>query len=159
MVIKSFLREIWGVAFFGAAKASNQWNFFRKNHIFRQFTKVFSLESFPLYGTNTSLIRTIILVSRLWSLSNTIWTVVTSWSVPYSEKLSREIKLSRISKCYGYLWNFSPQNLGAWHYLAAPVSNSRKFSPWKSYFLPIHKIFFSWKFPTVQIEKFDCRWK
>ena len=65
-------------------------SFFRKNRIFRQFTKVFSLESFPLYGTNTSLIRTIILVSRLWSLSIMIWTVVTSWSIPYSGKLSRE---------------------------------------------------------------------
>ena len=40
---ESFLRKIWGVASFGAAKASNPQKF--------SPSKVFSLESFLLYGT------------------------------------------------------------------------------------------------------------
>ena len=47
---ESFLCEIWGMAFFGAAKASNSQKFIHENCIFHQFAKIFSLESFPLYG-------------------------------------------------------------------------------------------------------------
>ena len=47
---KSFLHEIWGVAFFGAAKVSNLQKFSPRNRIFHQFANVFFLESFPLYG-------------------------------------------------------------------------------------------------------------
>ena len=47
---KVFSTKFWGVASFGTAKASNPWNFSLRNHLFRQFTEVFSLESFPLYS-------------------------------------------------------------------------------------------------------------
>ena len=45
---ESFLREIGGVASFGSDTIHE--SFLHKNLIFCQFSKVFSLESFPLYG-------------------------------------------------------------------------------------------------------------
>ena len=48
---ESFLREIWGVVSFSAAKASNSRKFSPQKSYFHQIAKVFSLESFPLYGT------------------------------------------------------------------------------------------------------------
>ena len=47
---ESFLREIWGVVSFGVAKASNPRKFSLQKSNYYQFAKVFSLESFPLYG-------------------------------------------------------------------------------------------------------------
>ena len=44
---KSFLRKIQRRSIFGTAKASNH-----ESRTFHQFAKVFSLESFPLYGMN-----------------------------------------------------------------------------------------------------------
>ena len=49
---ESFLHEIWGVASFGTAKASNPRKFSPRKSYFHQFAKVFSLESFPLYGNS-----------------------------------------------------------------------------------------------------------
>ena len=49
---ESFLHDIWGVASFGAGKASNPQKFSPRKSYFHQFAKVFSLESFPLYGTS-----------------------------------------------------------------------------------------------------------
>ena len=46
---ESFLCKIGGMVSFGTAKASNLRKFSQRNHIFHQFAKVFSLESFPLY--------------------------------------------------------------------------------------------------------------
>ena len=43
LFVKVFFTIFGGVASFGVVKASNPWN--------RQFAKVFSLESFPLYST------------------------------------------------------------------------------------------------------------
>ena len=40
------------VASFGAAKRAIRESFLRKNRFFHQFAKVFSLESFPLYGSS-----------------------------------------------------------------------------------------------------------
>ena len=51
-VHESFLREIWGVASFGVAKTSNPRKFYPQKSYFHQFAKVFSLESFPLYGNS-----------------------------------------------------------------------------------------------------------
>ena len=48
---KFSLQNLWGVASFGAAKASIRESFLRKKSYFHQFVKVFSLESFLLYGT------------------------------------------------------------------------------------------------------------
>ena len=52
---ESFLREIWGVVSFGSAKASNLQKFSLQKSYFHQFAKVFSLESFPLYGSSCTL--------------------------------------------------------------------------------------------------------
>ena len=46
--------EIWGVASFGMAKVSNPRKFSPRKLYFHQFTKVFSLESFPLYDIQHS---------------------------------------------------------------------------------------------------------
>ena len=51
---ESFLCEIWGVASFGVAKASNPWKFSSQRSYFHQFAKVFSLESLPLYGNGSA---------------------------------------------------------------------------------------------------------
>ena len=48
---KFSLQNLWGVASFGAAKASICESFLRKKLYFHQFVKVFSLESFLLYST------------------------------------------------------------------------------------------------------------
>ena len=48
---KSFLCKIWGVAFFGAAKVSHPRKFSQRKSYFHQFTKIFSLENFLLYGS------------------------------------------------------------------------------------------------------------
>ena len=48
---KVFSMKFGGVVFFGTAKASNPQKFSRRKSIFHQSVKVFSLESFPLYGT------------------------------------------------------------------------------------------------------------
>ena len=50
--MRKFLCEIWGVASFGTAKASNLRKFSPRKSYFNQFAKVFSLESFPLYGNS-----------------------------------------------------------------------------------------------------------
>ena len=52
---ENFLRKFGDMVSFGVVKVSNPCKFFfffffRKNRIFYQFAKVFSLESFPLYG-------------------------------------------------------------------------------------------------------------
>lgn len=58
--------------------------------------------------------------------------------IPYSEKLSRQKTFTILRFC-GFLQNFSLQNLGGWHPLAAPASNLffflRKF-PAVLYFKP-----------------------
>jgi len=48
--MKVFSMIFGGVASFGAAKVTIHESFLRKNRIFHQFAKVFSLKSFPLYG-------------------------------------------------------------------------------------------------------------
>ena len=48
-ICESFLRKI-GVVSFSTARASNPQKFSPRKLYFHQFTKVFSLESFPLYG-------------------------------------------------------------------------------------------------------------
>ena len=57
-----FLREIWGrgVLWCGTSKQSAK-SFLHENHIFHQFAKVFSLQSFPLCG----------MVVRAWKRSQT----------------------------------------------------------------------------------------
>ena len=64
--------------------------------------------------------------------------------LPSSGKLLRK-KFSRISRFCTYSRKSSPRNWGAWLLSAAqlmtPVSNPRKFSPWKSYLPPIRKKF------------------
>ena len=47
-ICKSFLHKIWGLGVFWSGK-SEQSAFLQKSY-FHQFAKVFSLESFPLYG-------------------------------------------------------------------------------------------------------------
>ena len=47
---ESFNCKIWGVASFAATKVSNPWKFSPRKSYFHQFAKVFSLESFPVYG-------------------------------------------------------------------------------------------------------------
>ena len=63
----SFLCEIWGVMSFGAAKDES---FLSENHIFYQLAKVFSLESFPLYGMSPGSFNIVILdhmyIRALW---------------------------------------------------------------------------------------------
>ena len=49
---KVFSTKFGGMVSFGVARVSNSWKFLRENHIFHQFVKVFSLESFPLYGNS-----------------------------------------------------------------------------------------------------------
>ena len=51
LFVKIFSTKLGSVVFFGTAKASNPQKFLRKNRIFDQFMKVFSLKSFTLYGT------------------------------------------------------------------------------------------------------------
>ena len=67
-----------------------------------------------------------------------------SQTLPYSRKLSR------ISQFYGYTLKFSSRNLGVASFGAAKASNSRKFSPRKTYFSPIHESFLLRKFPAIQ---------
>jgi len=48
-ICKSFLHKIWGVVFFLARyKQAIHESLLSENHIFHQFAKVFSLNSFPL---------------------------------------------------------------------------------------------------------------
>ena len=63
------------------------------------------------------------------------------YELPYSEKVSW------ISLLCGNSWKFSPQNFGAWHYLAAPASTPRKFSPRKIYFHQFVKVLSRESFP------------
>ena len=58
-ICESFLREIWGrgILWCGKSKAIPK-GFLRKNRIFQQVAKAFSLESFPLYGMLESVTET-----------------------------------------------------------------------------------------------------
>ena len=81
------------------------------NFIFRGWSpprNYFNSEISPIYGSN--ILR--------YSIQGNFW----------------GSKLLRISKFYGYLCKFSPQNLWLWCLLMAPVSNLQKFSPWKLHF-------------------------
>ena len=49
-ICESFLHEIWGHGILWCAKASNLRKFSLQKMYFHQFAKVFSLESFSLYG-------------------------------------------------------------------------------------------------------------
>ena len=62
---ESFLRKIWGHGIRWCGKGAIRESFLRENHIFHQFAKVFSLESFPLYGIWCTCILSIILAIRL----------------------------------------------------------------------------------------------
>ena len=62
---KVFSAKFGGVASFGTAKVNNPQKFSWQNRIFHQFTKVFSLKSFPLhvYGIAENLLPGIIFVN------------------------------------------------------------------------------------------------
>ena len=69
--------------------------------------------------------------------------------IPYSGNFSGR-KLSRISRFIWLSAKVFSAKFGDVASLAAPVSNSRKFSPWKSYFPPICERFLPRKFPAIQ---------
>ena len=67
-------------------------------------------------------------------------------------------KLSRISRFCSYPRKVSLQNWGAWHPLAVtPASHSQKFSPWKSYFCQITKVFSLESFSLYGMRRLMCK--
>ena len=77
----------------------------------------------------------------------------------YIESLSLVLKDASFKVFCGCLQNFSQQNMGALHLLAAPVSNLQKFSLRNFFFI---KIFSCNKFPAIQYflitSNIDHRW-
>ena len=63
--MRSFLRKIWGCGTLVLQKQAICESFLHENHIFHQFAKVFSLESFPLYSTSITMCQAIPEISRV----------------------------------------------------------------------------------------------
>ena len=64
-------------------------------------------------------------------------------NILYSRKISREKTFMNFQK-------FPPRIWGVASFGMAKASNPRKFSSQKSYFSPIRKSFFPWKFPAIR---------
>ena len=76
--------------------------------------------------------------------SFTIW----AWLLPYSGKLSRKKTFANFAS---YLQKLKFGGMA--FFGTAKVSNHRKFSPRKSYFLPIRESFLPWKVPAIQYSR------
>ena len=134
---KVFFTKFGCVAFVGDTSEQSMKVFLQKSFIFCQFAKVFSFDSFSLYGNYTE-------TNVHTGLLNTDYILSTVPRETFEGENFREFR-GFVAICKSFLRKI----WGVASFGTAKESNPRKFSPWKLYFSPIRESFLSQKFPAI----------